>query len=234
MVKGLWKEYPLYSLNLTVILLLTVRYLYMDNKEKAKLVFATNNIHKLEEIRRIIGDRWDILSLSDIGCHQDIPETADTLEGNALLKARFVKQKYGYDCFADDTGLMVDALNGEPGIYSGRYAAQYGGPDHDSEANIDILLKKLDEKREQGILNRNAHFSTVIALVMNNEEKIFEGSVDGVITESPSGYEGFGYDPVFLPSESDVTFAEMDQDAKNAISHRGRATAKLLEWLVSL
>ena len=191
---------------------------------KREIVFATNNPHKLQELRCIAGDSWNILSLEDIGCHEDIPETADTLEGNAELKARFVKEKYGYDCFADDTGLMVDALGGAPGVYSARYA----GPGHDSQANMKLLLENMSGKSE-----RTARFRTVIALLQGDNLHLFEGIVEGEITFEPSGCAGFGYDPVFKPAESNVTFAEMDADAKNAISHRGRATAKLIDYLIN-
>ncbi|MDE6049615.1 MAG: non-canonical purine NTP diphosphatase [Paramuribaculum sp.] len=189
---------------------------------KREIVFATNNPHKLQELRQIAGDSWSILSLNDIGCHEDIPETADTLEGNAELKARFVKEKYGYDCFADDTGLMVDALGGAPGVYSARYA----GPGHDSLANMALLLENM-----RGKADRAARFRTVIALIQGDGLHLFEGVVEGEITLEPAGCAGFGYDPVFKPAESTVTFAEMDADAKNAISHRGRATAKLIDYL---
>ncbi len=187
-----------------------------------KIVFATNNAHKLQEIRQIVGDKLEILSLADIGCHEDIPETADTLAGNAELKARYVKEHYGYDCFADDTGLIVDALNGAPGVYSARYA----GPGHDSVANTRLLLKNLE-----GVEDRSARFVTVICLIGGDEARFFEGKVEGVITREPAGC---GYDPVFLPAEADVTFAEMPAEAKNAISHRGRATAALLDYLSQL
>ncbi len=190
-----------------------------------KIVFATNNAHKLQEIRQIVGDKLEILSLADIGCHEDIPETADTLAGNAELKARYVKEHYGYDCFADDTGLIVDALNGAPGVYSARYA----GPGHDSVANTRLLLKNLE-----GVEDRSARFVTVICLIGGDEARFFEGKVEGVITREPAGCGGFGYDPVFLPAEADVTFAEMPAEAKNAISHRGRATAALLDYLSQL
>ena len=152
----------------------------------------------------------------------DIPETADTLEGTAIMKARYVKQHYGYDCFADDTGLMVNALDGAPGVYSARYA----GPGHDSVANMSLLLKNL-----QGITDRRARFVTVIALILNGVETTFEGQVEGRILTEPHGADGFGYDPVFQPDESDMSFAEMSADAKNAISHRGRATEKLMAYL---
>ncbi len=189
-----------------------------------ELVFATNNAHKLEELRRITGDKFTILSLSDIGCHEDIPETADTLEGNARRKARFVKEKYGYDCFADDTGLMVDALGGAPGIYSARYA----GPGHDSRANMALLLANLE-----GETHRSARFVTCICLIKDGEEHIFEGRVEGEILTAPQGDAGFGYDPVFRPDESDRSFALMSADEKNTISHRGRATAALLDYLLN-
>lgn len=190
--------------------------------EKRTIVFATNNAHKLGELRGIAGEEWNVVSLAEIGCHDDIPETADTLEGNALIKARWVKERYGYDCFADDTGLMVDALDGAPGVYSARYA----GPGHDSAANMKLLLERMADKD-----NRKAHFSTVIALVMGGEEHIFEGRVDGTISREPSGCGGFGYDPVFVPENSGRTFSEMSAEEKNAISHRGRATRKLMEFL---
>ncbi|MCM1293060.1 MAG: RdgB/HAM1 family non-canonical purine NTP pyrophosphatase [Bacteroides sp.] len=171
-----------------------------------------------------MGDDWNILSLNDIGCHDDIPETCDTLQGNAEQKARYIRDRYGLDCFADDTGLMVDALGGAPGVYSARYA----GPGHDSKANMKLLLRNLE-----GNDDRKAHFSTVIALILGSDTIFFEGRVDGVITESPSGIDGFGYDPVFRPDGFDCTFAQMSSDEKNAISHRGRATAKLIHYLNS-
>lgn len=189
------------------------------------IVFATNNQHKLEEIRRIVGGKFRILSLKEIGCEEDIPETADTLEGNALMKARYVKEHYGYDCFADDTGLMVDALGGAPGVYSARYA----GPAHDSAANMALLLSNLE-----GVADRSARFVTVIALILNGQEMLFDGTVEGEILTEAHGTAGFGYDPVFKPIESPVSFAEMDADAKNAISHRGRATARLMDYLGNL
>lgn len=189
-----------------------------------EIVFATNNNHKLSELRRIVGDRFKILSLAEIGCHDDIPETADTLEGNALMKARYVKERYGYDCFADDTGLMVDALGGAPGVYSARYA----GPGHDSAANMALLLENL-----RGMTDRKARFVTVIALILDGVEKTFTGKVEGEILTAPEGDGGFGYDPVFRPEGHDATFALMSPDDKNAISHRGRATALLVEYLNS-
>ena len=186
-----------------------------------KIVFATNNSHKLEELRRLTKGKIEILSLSDINCHDDIPETADTLEGNALIKARWVKERYGYDCFADDTGLEVDALDGAPGVLSARYA----GECHDSQANMRLLLSNLGDNT-----NRKARFRTVIALIEGKEERLMDGVVEGEITQSPSGENGFGYDPIFKPMGFNVTFAEMGADEKNQISHRGRAVAKLLEY----
>lgn len=187
-----------------------------------EIVFATNNAHKLSEIRQMTEGRLKILSLDDIGCHDDIPETADTLEGNALQKARYIHDRYGIDCFADDTGLMVDALDGAPGIYSARYA----GPGHDSAANMALLLKNME-----GHDCRTAHFSTVIALIEDGRETIFTGRVDGEILSEPMGREGFGYDPIFKPVESDCCFALMSPEQKNAISHRSRALAAMLAHL---
>lgn len=189
----------------------------------AELVFATNNAHKLSEIRAIFGDTLHILSLADINCHDDIPETADTLEGNALIKARWVKERYGYDCFADDTGLEVEALDGAPGVHTARYAY----PDrHDPEANTQKLLASL-----KNATNRKAQFRTAIALILNGEEHVFEGVVRGEIATKKRGTEGFGYDPVFIPENTGRTFAELGTDVKNQISHRARAVAKLVEYL---
>ena len=193
-----------------------------SNKE---IVFATNNLHKLTEIREIIGDKFKILSLSEIGCNEDIPETASTLEGNAEIKARYVKEHYGYDCFADDTGLEVEALNGAPGVLSARYA----GEAHDSQANMDLLLKNM--RCEE---NRNARFRTVIALFVNDELTLIDGIVEGKIMFEREGEGGFGYDPIFKPIESEFTFAQMSSEEKNKISHRGRATAKLIEKLENI
>ena len=188
-----------------------------------KLVFATNNTHKLEEIRSILGDSVEILSLKDIGCHEDLPEDSDTLEGNALQKARRVKELYGVDCFADDTGLEVTALNGEPGVRSARYAP---GDGHDSKANMSLLLENMKGKQD-----RRARFRTVIALLTGEEENLVEGIVEGEITENPEGHDGFGYDPIFQPTGYEKNFAEMSSDEKNAISHRGRATQSLVKLL---
>ncbi len=190
---------------------------------KRKLVFATNNAHKLEEISAILGDKVEILSLKDIHCQVDIPETADTLEGNSLLKAQYICEHYGMDCFADDTGLEVEALNGAPGVYSARYA---GGEGHDSEANMRRLLKELEEKE-----NRKARFRTVIALILNSEVHQFEGTVEGHILREKRGSSGFGYDPVFVPEGYTESFAELGEDIKNQISHRARAVQKLAEFL---
>lgn len=191
---------------------------------KMTIVFATNNPHKLEEARAILAGHVDVLSLSDIGCHDDIPETADTLEGNALIKARWIKDKYGYDCFADDTGLMVDALAGAPGVYSARYAGEHCSPSD----NMELLLSKLEGEK-----NRRARFATVVALVYKGKEYIFEGEVKGIISEKKNGKEGFGYDPIFVPDGFSESFAEMSPDQKNSISHRGRAMRKLEKFLAS-
>lgn len=186
------------------------------------IVFATNNKNKLREIRDIVGSKYNILSLSDINCHDDIPETADTIEGNALLKARFVKEKYGYDCFADDTGLEVEALDNRPGVYSARFA----GEDCNSENNINKLLSELE-----GIENRKARFRTVIALIKGENEEEFEGVIYGNISHERHGEGGFGYDKVFVPENYEKTFAEMLPEEKNSISHRAKATRLLIEYL---
>lgn len=191
-----------------------------------EIVFATNNAHKLQEVREIVGSDCRVLSLAEIGCHDDIPETADTIEGNALLKARWVKERYGYDCFADDTGLEVDALGGAPGVRSARYAAQEGGADHDSQANMRLLLRQMEGKTD-----RRARFRTVMALILDGQEHLYEGKVEGTITEGPRGNDGFGYDPVFLPRGESRTFAEMSADEKNSLSHRRRALDAMLAAL---
>jgi XTP/dITP diphosphohydrolase len=190
-----------------------------------ELVFATNNQHKLSELSRLAGDKFHLFSLKDINCFDDIPETADTLEGNAALKARYIWKKFGRNCFADDTGLEVEALNGQPGVYSARYA----GEDQNSEAN---LTKVLDEM--SGNSNRVARFRTVICLIIDGNEYFFEGIVGGHLISERRGIDGFGYDPIFVPDGFDKTFAEMDLDVKNKISHRGKATEKLLHFLKSL
>lgn len=189
-----------------------------------EIVFATNNVNKLSEMRAIIGDKYKILSLKDIGCDEDIPETAITLEGNAEIKARYVKDKYGYDCFADDTGLEVEALGGAPGVYSARYA----GNEHDSEKNMNLLMHNM-----QGKSNRKARFRTVIALIIGDKLNLFEGIVNGNITNEACGLNGFGYDPVFQPDGYEETFAMMKSECKNSISHRGLATKKLINYLES-
>ena len=189
---------------------------------KKKIVFATNNAHKLEEVTAILGDKIELLSMKDIHCSADIPETADTLEGNALLKARYIFENYHLDCFADDTGLEVEALNGAPGVYSARYA----GDAHNSEANMQKLLQDME-----GMENRKARFRTVFALIVNGKEHLFEGIVKGEITKHRHGTSGFGYDPIFQPEGFDLSFAEMPMDEKNKISHRALATNKLCNFL---
>ena len=189
---------------------------------------ATNNEHKLKEVRQIL-DYKDILikGLEEVGCYDDIPETADTLEGNALLKARYMYSHYGVDCFADDTGLEVEALDGQPGVFTARFGQMNGyGNSHDADANMQCLLDKL-----QGKENRKARFRTVIALVCEGKEYIFEGIVEGEILTERSGQEGFGYDPIFSPEGKGISFAEMSAEEKNQISHRGRAVEKLIAWL---
>ncbi len=190
-----------------------------------KLVFATHNSNKLKEVKLLIPSTIELLSLRDIGCTEDIAETGQTLEENALLKAHYIRNTYGLDCFADDTGLLVDKLKGAPGVKSARYA----GPEKDSEANIRKLLQQLD-----GAENRNAHFKTVIALVTDTGEKLFTGKVNWVIGHSKKGSGGFGYDPVFIPNGYQMTFAEMPIAAKNKISHRGKALQQLTKYLNSI
>ncbi len=187
-----------------------------------KIVFATNNAHKITELSSQLGAEFQLVSLNEIGCFEELPETQNTLEGNALQKARFIYEKYGLDCFADDTGLLIDALNGEPGVYSARYA----GEQRDSNENMDLVLYKLHYET-----NRNAHFKTIIALIWRGQEHLFEGEVYGEITMEKSGDKGFGYDPIFKPNGSDRTFASFTLEEKNQISHRGKAVAKLIEFL---
>jgi XTP/dITP diphosphohydrolase len=189
---------------------------------KQKLVFATNNRHKLDEIRAVAGNQIEILGLDEAGFEGEIPEDHDTLEENALQKARYIKGKTGYDCFADDTGLEVDALDGRPGVYSARYA----GPQCNAEDNIRKLLAEM-----QGVGQRSARFRTVIALIMYGKEFLFEGVADGQIITEKRGDSGFGYDPVFLPENHSLTFAEMDISLKNKISHRAKAVSKLVDFL---
>lgn len=186
-----------------------------------KIIFATNNNHKLEEVRTLLSDSFEVLSLKDINCTEDIPETGTTLEENALLKARYVKEKFGFDCFADDTGLEVIALNNEPGVYSARYA----GEAKDATNNMHKVLHKLQNQE-----NRLAQFRTVIALIYEEKEYLFDGIIVGSITDAPKGESGFGYDPIFKPDGYDITFAQMDITEKNKISHRGLAISKLYNF----
>lgn len=188
-------------------------------------VFATNNRHKLEELQAILGGSFRILNLEDIGCREEIPEDQPTLEGNARQKAYYIYNRYGYSCFADDTGLEIEALNNEPGVFSARYA----GISKDSQANMDKVLQKLKE-----INNRKARFRTVISLVVDGREKQFEGIVDGEISWEKKGAAGFGYDPIFIPAGYNQTFAELGQAEKNKISHRARAVFTLVEYLKSI
>ncbi len=186
------------------------------------LVFVTNNQHKLQELQAILGDEFRLLSLKDIGCNEDIPEEQPTLEGNASQKSHYIFNKFGYNCFADDTGLEIDALNGEPGVYSARYA----GEEKSAEANMEKVLHKMAK-----INRRKARFRTVISLIINGKEDLFEGVVNGEILFSKKGGSGFGYDPIFQPDGFEKSFAEMGMDEKNKISHRGRAVQKLVNFL---
>ena len=193
-----------------------------NRKMKNKLVFATNNKHKLEEVSHILKDKIELLSLKDINCDVDIPETATTLEGNAILKAQYIHENYGLNCFADDTGLEIEALNNEPGVYSARYA----GSDKSSEANMLKVLKNLE-----GIENRKAQFRTAVSLIINNKQYLFEGIIKGTIIKEKRGNSGFGYDPIFVPEGYDKTFAELGNEIKNKISHRALAINKLCNFL---
>jgi XTP/dITP diphosphohydrolase len=186
-----------------------------------QLVFATNNQHKTEEVRSLLSGQYEVLNLRDIGCTTDIPETADSFAGNAELKSSFVTENFNLDCFADDSGLEVEALNNEPGIYSARYAGGRG-----DEANLNLVLQKME-----GIKNRKARFRTVVSLIQKGERFLFEGAIEGTIRESPSGGNGFGYDPIFQPDGYEHTFAEMDMAEKNLISHRAIAMRKLIVFL---
>ena len=190
-----------------------------------KLVFATNNANKLKEVQSLIPQHIKLLSLKDIGCFEDIPETQDTIEGNAIQKVEYVKTNYGYDCFADDTGLEVAALNNEPGVYSARYA----GEQRDANDNMDLLLNNLKDKS-----NRKAQFKTVIALHLNSKLETFTGVCEGEITQEKKGNKGFGYDPIFKPTGYTETFAEIDLKLKNEFGHRGRAVTILVNYLNSL
>ena len=188
-----------------------------------KLVFASSNKNKIQEIQQLVPSTIQILSLEDIGCAEDIPETTDTIEGNAILKANYVTEKYGYDCFADDTGLEVEALNGAPGVYSARYA----GEQKDSNDNMDKLLSELIDKS-----NRKANFKTVIALNLNGKQHLFTGIINGKIVEEKIGTNGFGYDPIFVADGFDKTFAELNMEEKSTISHRGIAVKELIKHLI--
>jgi XTP/dITP diphosphohydrolase len=187
-----------------------------------KLVFATNNLHKLKEVQEMLSNSIEVLSLKDIGCSEDIEETESTLEGNAKLKADYITKKYGFDCFADDTGLEVEALNGDPGVYSARYAGEHGN----AEKNMEKLLIELQNKS-----NRKAKFKTIIALNLRNKQYLFEGICEGKILNEKSGVKGFGYDPIFKPKNASCSFAEMNSEEKNIISHRGIAIQKLVNFL---
>ena len=190
-----------------------------------KLIFATNNQHKLEEVSHLIKYNYKILSLKNINCFEEIPETSDTIKGNASQKSHYIFDKFGIDCFADDTGLEIEALNGKPGVYSARYA----GIEHDFEKNMNKVLIEMN-----GIINRKARFKTVISLILNGEERFFEGIINGVILTEKRGQEGFGYDPVFQPNGYDLTFAEMPLEEKNKISHRAIAVRNLVNYLNKL
>jgi len=190
-----------------------------------KLVFATNNLHKLKEVQEMLSNSIEVLSLKDIGCFEDIEETEITLEGNAKLKADYITKKYGFDCFADDTGLEVEALDGKPGVYSARYTGEHGN----AEKNMEKLLVELQNK-----LSRKAKFRTIIALNITNKQYLFEGICDGEILNEKTGVKGFGYDPIFKPSNASCSFAEMNSEEKNIISHRGIAIQKLVQFLNSL
>ena len=190
-----------------------------------KIVFATNNPNKLKEIQTLIPKEIEIISLKEIGCTEDIPETGDTLEANAFQKAHYIKKNYNYDCFADDTGLEIDELNGDPGVYSARYA----GPERNANANMNKVLNELKGKK-----NRKAQFRTAIALILKGEEYLFEGKVEGYISKDKQGNEGFGYDPIFIPENDIRSFAQMSMQEKGAISHRGRAVKKLVAYLNNL
>lgn len=192
--------------------------------KKIELVFATNNAHKLEEVQAIVGEKIRIKSLRDIDCHDDIPETGDTFQENARQKTDYLVQKYGVNCFGDDSGLEVDALHGEPGVYSARYSGT-----RDMEKNIDLLLEKLGDSED-----RKARFRTVISLYLDGKQYFFEGAIEGKIIHERKGEKGFGYDPVFIPDGYDKTFAEMSAEEKNSISHRAIAVSKMAEFLKDL
>ena len=190
-----------------------------------KIVFATNNLNKLREIKALMPSNIEIVGLSDIGCSEEIPETGNTLEANAFQKANYVKEHYGYDCFSDDSGLEIESLNGEPGVYSARYA----GPEKNAQANMTKILNQL-----KGVKNRNAQFRTVIALILEGEKILFEGKAIGTISEKEQGEEGFGYDPIFIPENETRSFAQMTMKEKGEISHRGKAVRKLISFLTEV
>lgn len=190
-----------------------------------KIVFATNNLNKLREIKALMPSNIEIVGLSDIGCSEEIPETGATLEANAFQKANYVKEHYGYDCFSDDSGLEIESLNGEPGVYSARYA----GPEKNAQANMTKILNQL-----KGVKNRNAQFRTVIALILEGEKILFEGKAIGTISEKEQGEEGFGYDPIFIPENETRSFAQMTMKEKGEISHRGKAVKKLISFLTEI
>lgn len=194
----------------------------MNNLKSKKLIFATSNPYKIKEVKAMLGDDFNIGGLNDIDCNEDIPETQPTIEGNALQKARYVVEHYGVNCFSEDTGLEIESLDMEPGVYSARYA----GPQRNSEDNMNLVMEKLKNHN-----NRNARFKTVIALIIDGKEYTFEGIVNGKIAHQKTGTDGFGYDPIFLPEGKTISFAEMNKEEKNQISHRGRAVRKLIEWL---
>ena len=187
-----------------------------------KIVFATNNKHKLKEVQQILGNKYEVLGLMDIGFEGDIPETGKTLKANASIKSGFVYEKFGLDCFSDDTGLEIEALDGRPGVYSARFAGEPG----DAEKNIEKVLFELENKQ-----NRKARFRTIVSLILDGEEHFFEGIINGKIIDEKRGEDGFGYDPVFIPDGYQLTFAEMPADEKNKISHRSKAVEKLVEYL---
>lgn len=189
---------------------------------KPKLVFATNNAHKLSEVKALLASEFEVISLKDIQCEEDIAETANSLEGNALIKAKYIFDKFGLNCFADDTGLEIDALNGDPGVYSARYA----GEEHNALENMKKVLQNLGDTE-----NRDAQFRTVIALIIEGKVHYFEGKIRGKIARTASGCNGFGYDPIFIPEGYNISFAELSSEQKNNISHRARAVNKLVDFL---
>lgn len=196
-----------------------LRLYFTDMK---KIVFATSNPNKIREVNEMLGDKFQIVGLKDIGCTEEVPETQETIEGNALQKARYVKEHYGVDCFSEDTGLEIDALGGAPGVYT----ARYGGPERSADKNMEKVQIELADKS-----NRGAQFKTVIALVLNGKEHVFPGIARGTMRKEKSGEGGFGYDPIFEPEGYDITFAEMDSTEKNKISHRGKAVRALIAFL---